>query len=827
MKIGTVIAFFLCLLPTAHVWGQDSSIALRVQHGGGFETGRLIGPDSSQQLVVTRIAPDGRKTDLTRSVAYTAVPDGKVKIEPTGLVKPLSDGQVEIRVETDDGLTSAVPFVVEHTGEPLPLNFPNDIVPIFTKHGCNGGGCHGKASGQNGFRLSLLGFEPPEDFDFLVNEGRGRRLFPTAPEHSLLLRKATGELPHGGGSRLNRESPDYQTLVRWMEQSMPYGKPDDPRVKSIEVFPRVRTTDANTSQQLQVTALYTDNTRRDITRMATYESNQKDMAEVDDHGLVTFSDTPGDTAIMIRFKDYVDVFRATIPLGVPTGELPEPVNFVDELVFEKLRTLGLPPSGDSDDATFLRRATLDIAGRLPTAGEVRSFAADTSPDKRSRLIDRLLDSPGYADYFANKWTAILRNKRSKGNYQRGTFAFHDWIRNNLADNKPFNEIAGRIVSAKGEIGHNPAVAWFRSVTKREEQLQDVAQVFLGVRMQCAQCHHHPYEKWSQDDYFGLAAFFSQIGKKAGLQPGEQLVIHRPGRATAKNPKTGKNLPPKPLGGEPLDLGPDDDPRERLAQWMGSPDNPFFARMLANRYWKHFFGRGLVEPEDDVRLTNPAVNPELLDALAKHFVEINFDLKQFIRTLCNSRTYQRTALPNEHNAKDKQNFSRFYPRRLTAEVLLDSIDRITGSPTKFAGLPLGTKAVQLPDDSFNSSSYFLTVFGRPENSSACECERTQDANLAQSLHLLNSKGIQDKLVNEQGRAAKYALDESMPEADKIEDIYHTAFARPPTDEERKIALDYISAKKSESAVEGQSPPARQAYEDILWALINTKEFLFNH
>jgi len=822
MKYGIQILIWM-LLTTFYLAANELSIySVSAQD----KKAKLLGPDANLQLVVY----NSDLQDMTREVVYTSAPDNLVSISDSGKVMPLGNGDVTITATNDKGLTGKLDLVVERFETPQPINFPNEIVPLFTKHGCNGGGCHGKSEGQNGFKLSLLGFEPTEDFEYLVKESRGRRLFPAAPEHSLLLRKGAGDLPHGGGARFEHDSWDYKAIVRWMEQGMPYGSPDDPVLEKISVFPDSRIVDPGGKQQLAVTAYYSDGSVRDITGIATYESNQKEMGEVDQNGLVTMSTgETGDMAVMIRYQEQVSVFQATIPLGIPIESFPIAKNVIDEKVFAKLKTLGLPTSEICDDSTFLRRTSLDIAGRLPTLEETDKYLNSDNPNKRSEWIDSLLSTTDYAEFFANKWSSILRNKRKADTYTRGTQAFHEWIRQSFHINKPYNQFVSELVTARGEISHNPATAWFRNVTDQKERLQDTAQVLLGVRLQCAECHHHPYEKWSQQDYYGFSAFFSRIGKKKTDMPGEEAVFHNVGLATAKHPKTGQNIKPTPLGGDELDILAEDDPRDDLASWITDEKNPFFAPMLVNRYWKHFFNRAIVEPEDDMRVTNPPTNPELLQALSNQFISTGYDIKDLIRTICNSTTYQLSAIPNEHNAGDRQNYSRYYPKRLPAEVLLDSIDRMTGSPTSFAGQLPGTRAVALPDDSYNSSSYFLTVFGRPEMDSACECERAQGASLAQTLHLLNSKNIQDKLSGAGGNAQKLTSQKERVNEDKITELYKLAFSRNPKDDEMKTAIGYIKKKTEqiENDANKKEDSIKMAYEDLVWALLNTKEFLFNH
>ncbi len=807
----------------------------RIEIFGAGADGRvpaLVGPDASRQLVVTAVGTEGEEWDVTGAVDYVCEPDGIIRVTEGGRVTPVADGETELRtVLSGTAIEGRATLRVESFAISQPINFPNEIVPIFTKAGCNGGGCHGKAGGQNGFRLSLLGFEPEEDYEYLVREGRGRRIFPAAPDYSLLLRKALGDMPHGGGGRMKADSEDYRSLVRWIRKGMPYGSPDDPVVTRIAVHPKKRILLPGASQQLAVIAHYTDGSARDVTGLATFGANDKEMAEAEEGGRVTVADgTTGDVAVMVRFQEHVDVFQAMVPLGAPVEALPEHRNFIDDLVFGKLKALGLPPSEVCDDTTFLRRACADITGRIPTPEETLAFMNDSDPGKRAKWVETLLASTDYADYFANKWSAILRNKQGGNDANaRGTRAFYSWIRQSLHENLPYSEIAARVVAAKGDILANPPAAWYRAVNKQEEQLQDVAQVFLGVRLQCAQCHHHPYEKWSQQDYFGFSAFFAQVGRKSTGRPGEEAVIHRVGKAMAQNKKTGKAVPPMPLGGGELEIEPEDDPREALAEWMTATENPFFARMLVNRYWKHFFNRALVEPEDDMRVTNPPTNPDLLDALAQAFVASGYDLKELVRTICNSTSYQLSAIPNAYNASDRQNYSRYFPKRLSAEVLLDSIDALTGAPTRFDGQLEGTRAVQLPDEKANRSSYFLTVFGRPEMDSACECERASGASLAQTLHLLNAKSIQEKLGNNEGRAAELAGNSERLDGDKIRELYLCAFSREPAEGELELARQYLEGKTTASREAGgdEGKARREAYEDLVWALMNTKEFLFNH
>lgn len=708
-----------------------------------------------------------------------------------------------------------------------PVSFVNDVVPVLTKAGCNIGVCHAKAGGgQNGFQLSVLGFETFDDYESMVKEGHGRRIFPLAPEQSLLLTKASGETPHGGGKRLPRGSEGYEILRRWIAEGAVYTAGNEPTLESVHVQPERGVVQMGEEKHLKAIARYSDGSERDITSLALFESNIKNMAEVSEEGVVKVNDIPGKVAVMVRFQGKIAVFTASIPLNAPIQKVPEEKNFIDQHVFANLKELGIPPSKVCDDATFLRRVTIDICGRFPTREETETFLNNTDPQKRDQLVEKLLRSPNYADYFASKWAPVLKNRRDSASDITANFAFHAWIRDSLLANVPYDQLVRELLGATGTVVANPPVAWYKRVKDPKEQLEDIAQLFLGVRMQCAQCHHHPFERWSQDDYYSFAAFFSQIGRKPTGTRGEDLIFHQRGVAQAKNVKSGEMLTPVALGDDVGKISPDEDPRLRLSNWMSSPENPFFAKALVNRYWKHFFKRALIEPEDDIRDTNPPTNPELMAALEDHFIKSGYDLKSLIKAITQSHAYQLSSEPNEYNLIDRQNYSRFYPRRLQAEVLLDSVDQITGATTNFANLPPGTRAIALPDNSYTKSSAFLKVFGRPSSASVCECERVQSSSLAQSLHLINSNEVKSKLATAQGRAAQLAKSEKAIE-DKINGLYLTAFSRTAKPEELAIAKEYLTEVDPEAKSSKTKTPANKDYQDLIWALMNTKEFLFNH
>jgi hypothetical protein len=785
----------------------------------------LNGSDDAQQLILSARLTSGRIQDLTSAATYEAADPRLVRVTSTGRVFPVGNAETAITVSYA-GKSVKVPVKAERCDVNLPINFGNQVVPIFTKLGCNSGGCHGKASGQNGFKLSLLGFDPELDYMTLVKENRGRRLFPAAPDSSLVLTKAAGIIAHGGGKRLEVQSDEWKVIRRWIAAGVPFGDKTDPVVTHLTVYPPHRIMTRQNRQQFAAYAHYSDGSVEDITRRAQYESNDQDIAVVDGNGLVRTLAMSGEAAIMIRYQSLVTTFRATVPLGakVPDWKF-EPQTLVDGHTARKWKELGLVPSDLCTDEQFIRRLSIDLTGTLPTPAQVLAFVQDTDPARRDKLSERLLDSPEYTFFFANKWADILRVKRrGEPNRAKGTFAFHDWIRQAVARDMPYDEMARNVLGASGDEVNNPPTVWYKELTTPEQFVDDTAQVFLGQRLACAQCHHHPYEKWSQDDYWGLAAFFGRVGRKHVLVPGEETgqpigreSIHNLSAGGVTNKRTSQPAIMKTLGGNPVVASRDEDPRHLLIDWMVDAKNPFFARAVANRYWAHFFARGIVDPLDDMRVTNPPSNPELLDALAQDLIDHQFHLKDLIRTIVKSRTYQLSAVPNDFNKHDKQNYARYYPRRLSAEVLLDAVDQVTNATTAF-GLPQDRhaprRAIMLPDESF--SSYFLDVFGRPQRISACECERVSEANLAQALHLLNSDEVQGKLSWGTGRAALLARD-PRSEADKVDELFLWALGRKPTAVQRDLALTQVAKHAQNKKV---------AYENLLWALLNTKEFVFN-
>lgn len=771
----------------------------------------LNGPDAVQRVVVTGLGAGQSACDLTRQATYEISAPGVARVDARGILTPDEDGDAVLLVRVGSHAVQ-VPVTVSGAKVQRVFNFRNEIIPVLTKGGCNSGGCHGKASGQNGFKLSVFGFDLAADYEALLGEGRGRRTFLAAPEQSLLLRKACGQMPHGGGVRFNADSYAYRTLRDWIAAGAPVGSGEDATVVGLEVWPAERELTAGGQQQLLATAIYSDGARRDVTAQAEYSSNVEPIAGVDEAGLIQATEVPGEAAIMVRYMGEVAVSRVIRPLAT-NAEFPATPsnNFIDDLVWAKLRKLKIFPSELCTDAEFLRRVSIDTIGTLPTPDEARRFLDSADPAKRSQLIDALLSRPEFADYWALRWGDVLRVD-SAAITQKGAYVFHQWLRQAVASDLPYDRMVRAILTAQGDATQSGPVNLYRAVKTPEELANTVSQVFLGIRIECAQCHHHPYERWGQDDFYGLAAYFTQLKRKVGARG--QDVLFAGGGGEIKHPLTKQVVPPHPLG-QPAASGDDTGDRRRgLAEWLTARDNPYLARMVANRIWAHYLGRGIVDPVDDVRTTNPASNEPLLAALSRYTVEQEFDLRKLMRVILNSRVYQLSSRAQASNALDSQNFSHAPVKGLPAEVLLDAVSQATEVPEKFEGRPLGTRAIQLWDNRL--PSYFLEIFGKPVRASVCECERSGEPSMTQALHLLNSPGIERKVAHAQGRVRRL-LDANVTNAQLAEEMYLATLSRRPTDQETQAVSQILDAASER----------RRAAEDVLWALLNSTDFVFNH
>ncbi len=700
------------------------------------------------------------------------------------------------------------------------VDFENDLQPMFTRYGCNSGACHGKARGQGGFQLSLLGFDPQQDYDAIVKEGRGRRVFAGAPESSLLLAKPTTRVPHGGGKRLETGSPEYQTLMNWVRQGLPRKAPGAATLESINVIPAAAVLAAEQTQTLTVTARYSDGTERDVTRLTAFQSNEAPIAAVDESGTVTAGRITGDAAIMARFMGQIAVSEITIPraeaIAADFYASLSRSNFIDELVWQKLQRLNITPSAACDDHTFLRRATTDICGRIPAPDEVAAFLADTSSDKRASAVDRLLLEPDFADHWANKWADLLRPNPYRVGI-KAVFNYDHWIRQSFHDRKPWDQFARELVSAQGSTFHNGAVTLFRDRRSPEELTTIVSQLFVGVRLECAKCHHHPFEKWGQDDFYSFAAYFAEIGQKGtGVSPpisGSEEFIYRGNKGKVHHPVTNEVMKARPLFGEASPTGDDQDLRAVLAEWLTSPQNHLFAEVMANRVWADLMSRGLVEPVDDLRATNPPTNAPLLKALGEHFRDSRYSLTELVRVIANSQVYQLSSLPNETNAGDTRNYSRHYRHRLRAEILLDAVAQVTGIPQDLEAMPPDSSSKQMW--TVRADSVFLDTFGRPDPNLDPPCERTSDSTVVQGLHLMNSEKLSQDIANEKGRAALLA-DSQKSNHEIASELYRLVFGRDPVPDESALVTELLSA---EGAVR------RQVIEDLTWAMVNSAEFVF--
>jgi len=725
-------------------------------------------------------------------------------------------------------LSAALPVDL-FAAESSAVDFERDVQPILTRHGCNAGACHGKARGQNGFQLSLLGFDPNFDYDSLTKEARGRRVFPPDPERSLLLQKPAAIVPHGGGKRLDKDSAEYATLRAWIIAGSQRSVPGTPKLVRVTVEPSDRILalsrpgDANGAKEtvpLRVAAHYADGSTRDVTRLAQFQSNESSIASVNDAGVVSAGVVVGEAAVMARYGGLIAVCSVAVPLpGAVDPELYRKLprhNFVDDLTWVKLERLGLLPSQPAADHTFLRRAYLDVIGRIPTPDESREFLADTSADKRDRLIDALLERPEFADHWANKWADLLRpNPYHVG--IKTTLSYDNWIRSAFRENMPFDRFVRELIAAKGSTWRNGATVFYRNRREPDELTTMVGQLFLGIRLECAKCHHHPFENYGQDEFYSFAAYFGRVGRKGtGISApisGSEEMIFAAKSGAVKHPLTGEVMPPKPLFGTAPEATEDDDLRDILAAWVTSPDNAYFAQTAANRIWADLMGRGLVEPVDDLRATNPPANAPLLEALGKDFRAQGCDLKKMIRRIATSYVYGLSSLPGERNAVDLRNASRHYRTRLRGEVLLDAVSDLTGVPESFSAMPAGSRAMQLWTHRINSD--FLDAFGRPDPNQDPPCERTPDSTVVQVLHLMNSESLHRKVTADNALPAKLAATDKTP--DQIaEELYLWTYARLPDEAEKQVARNHF-------ATEGIT--RRQATEDLLWALINTPEFVY--
>ena len=688
------------------------------------------------------------------------------------------------------------------------FHFENDILPVLSRYGCNMSGCHGKAEGQGGFKLSVFAFDPESDYTALAKEGRGRRVFPANPDESLLLRKASGRTAHGGGTRLAFNSDDYRTLRDWITAGLPLGSPDAPRAIGLRVEPVERVMTFQTDVPLKVIAKLSNGAEKDVTKHARFQSNNDAVAMVNAEGKVHSLEVPGEATVMAAYMGEVGVFRAIVPrVGAKPPAVPQPLNFIDQHVDAKLAKLNIAASGLCDDAEFLRRITIDLTGTLPTAAAARKFLEDKSPDKRAKLVQTLLASPEFADLWAMRWADLLRVERGTLGHERA-YGYYKWIRDSIANNTPFDRFAKELITAEGPTSEVGAANFYRVVTKPGEMAGSLSQVLLGVRIGCAECHHHPFDRWGQSDYYGMVGFFAPVAARGD-------AVFSSGDPGTTHPRTKKPVYSHALGAAMPEADPKGDRRIVLAAWMAKPDNPYFARNLANRVWAWMLGTGIVEPVDDVRATNPPSNPELLDALAKFTIENRYDVKKLIAAIAASRTYQTSSKPNETNERDDRNFSRALFKRPDAEVLLDIVCQSTGVPEKFTGSPGVTRAVQLWDS--KARHEFLKLFGRPVRATACECERTKEPSVAQVLNLLNSPDVQAKLSHESGTVSRLVRGNT-DDAKLVEEMYLTFFARLPSSDELKVATEHLKKR---------SVARREAAEDLAWAMLNSTEFLFNH
>jgi hypothetical protein len=764
-----------------------------------------------QTFMVQAVFSDGITRDATGEAAIRVANPQIVKLEKN-LLLPLADGATELVAEFG-GRAIIAPVRIKDAKADRPISFKLDVMPIFMRSGCNVGGCHGAARGKDGFRLSLFGFDPDGDHYRLTREINGRRINLAMPDESLVVEKSLGKVQHTGGQRFQPGSELHQTLVRWIEAGAPQDAPTVATPVGVELYPKNAVLDGKgATQQMVAVARYSDGTERDVTPLALFLTNNESSAKITPNGLVTAGER-GEAFIMARFATFnVGAQIVTLPKALQFAwPNPPENNYIDTLVNAKLKKLRITPSDLCSDEVFLRRAYVDIVGMLPTTEEYLKFMSRTEPNKRDLLVDELLGRKEFVELWVLKWAELLQIRSSNQVSYKAMLLYYNWLQERIANNVPVDQWVQEILSAKGGTFKNPATNYFQNETDVLKITENVAQVFMGMRIQCSQCHNHPFDRWTMNDYYGFAAFFSQIGRKGTDDPRE-VVIFNSGGGEVSHPVGGRVMQPKFLGGAIPDVK-GKDRREVLAKWLASPENPYFATNLGNLVWAHFFGMGIIHEVDDVRVSNPASNPELLQELGKHFTDYKYDFKKLVRDICTSRTYQLATQPNPTNEGDTRNFAKGNVRRIRAETFLDCINQVTDTKNKFPGLPVGARAVQIADGGV--STYFLSTFGRATRETVCSCEVKLDPTLSQSLHLLNGDATTAKIQG--GNLIGRSLDAKKTPAQIIEEIYLRCLARKPTASEMQ-KLDALVAA---------DPNKKQALEDIFWAVLNSREFMFNH
>ena len=729
-----------------------------------------------QSMVAQLVYSNGVTVDVTDRVQSTPAKPLIKFVDNYWL--PIADGATQLTVKVAD-YEQSVPVKVSGAKTETPTSFTNDVMPVFSKMGCNAGSCHGASRGKDGFRLSLFGFDPAGDYHRLTRELPGRRIDLALPEECLLISKATGAVPHSGGQLFDKNSESSRTLVQWLSDGAKFDKSPPPKVTLIELFPKtVLLSGEAAKQNLTVLAHYEDGSDRDVTSLAYFSTNQDNVLSVDQSGEIQ-AGSRGEAFVMCRFDTHT-VGRSFIVLPTKDDfkwQPVDPLNYIDVAVHDKLKSLRIQPSERCTDAEFLRRCYLDICGLVPTPQQLEQFVSNQAPDKRSRCIDRLLEREEFGEMWVMKWSELLQVRSSNIVSYKATLAYYDWLRNQLAANVPIDQWVRELLAAQGGTMSTPTANYYHAEPDTGKLTENVAQVFLGMRIQCAQCHNHPFDRWTMDDYYGFTAFFSQIGRKQGADPREQIVFNR-GVGEAKHPVTKQNVPPKFLGGAVPTIKKGEDRRQVVAEWITSPENPYFSRNLANIVWAHFNGRGIVDQVDDVRVSNPPANDALLQQLADNLVESNYNFKQLVRDICNSRTYQLSTRTNTSNEADRNNFSHAQLRRIRAEVLLDVISQVTETKNKFRGLPNGARAVQIADG--NTSNYFLKTFGRSSRASVCSCEVKMEPSLSQALHLLNGTTVHEKII--QGKVIPTLIEQKLDNTQIINELYLRCLGRRPNETE---------------------------------------------